>query len=126
LPASNSHQIRLSVPNTHKRDIPDVILDSLAKSESVAGDRQHVADARNKQRVVNIWRDCVALAIDQHRVAQALHEGVGALQHSLWRRSNDFHRAADKAGRADALEKQMNWPKRKRPCLKMPSSNAPI
>jgi len=76
--------------------------------------------------VVNIWRDRVAPAVDQHcsngavvagehranagidRVAQALHEGVGTLQRSLGSgRRKHLYRAADKAGRADALEKQI-------------------
>ena len=85
-----------------------------------------MADAGYKQRVVNVWRDRVALAVDQHRgdgavvagehctntgidgVAQALHERVGTRQHALRRRRRNYlHRAADKTGRADGLKEQI-------------------
>ena len=41
----------------------------------IAGDRQHVADAGYKQRVVNVWRDGVAPAVNQHRGDRAIIAG---------------------------------------------------
>jgi hypothetical protein len=32
----------------------------------IAGNRQHVTDAGNKQRVINVWCDRITPAIDQH------------------------------------------------------------
>ena len=41
----------------------------------IARDRQHVADPGNKQRVVNVWRDGVAPAVNQHRGDRAIIAG---------------------------------------------------
>ena len=82
-----------------------------------------MADAGNEQGVVEILRDHVAPAVEQHRrdgagvarqhgahmgvdgVAQPLHHGVGPGHKAgrRWRR-NHIDRAADKAGGADLLE----------------------
>jgi hypothetical protein len=89
----------------------------------IARDRQHVANAGNKQRVIDVWRNGVAPAVDQHRrngafvarkygayaridsIAQPLNEGVSALENSLRGRGGHFDGAAHEAGGANALEK---------------------
>jgi hypothetical protein len=89
----------------------------------IAGNRQHVADAGNKHRVIEMRIDRVPPPVDQHRgdgawiavqhganagidgIAHPLDHGIGAAQQPLLRgRRDDFDSAADEARRADALE----------------------
>jgi len=93
----------------------------------IAGNRQHVADAGNEQGVIDICRDGVVPAVDQHRgnraaiagknranarvdgVAQPLNERVGALKWPFRaRRRNHLDGAAYETRGADALEKQVS------------------
>ena len=89
----------------------------------IAGDRQHVADAGNEHGVVEILRDHVAPAVEQHRRDRAgvarQHgadmrvDGVAqrcttasarCMQTGRGRRRNHIDRAAHEAGGADLLE----------------------
>jgi hypothetical protein len=89
----------------------------------VAGNREHMPDAGDEHRVVEVGRDRVALAGDQRRRDRAYVAGqhradarIDRIAHAfdecrgtqppagLGRRRNDFHRPVHEARGADALE----------------------